>query len=198
MRTCDVEGCNSNHKAHGLCNKHLQRKEAGKPLTEKSRFEKTDEERFWDKVDIKSDDECWLWKGGRRGYEGREYGTAWVNGKNEGAHRYSFYLKNGFLPEYTGHNEEKNSVCHTCDNPLCVNPSHLFLGSHTDNMRDKINKGRCGQNRKTHCPQGHEYNEKNTYINKSGSRMCRECGRIRENKRQKRLRSEEVSHFDPK
>ena len=73
-------------------------------------------------------DDCWLWEGciDRRGYGriGRER-----------AHRRMWQSCHGPIPAGM-------FVCHTCDNPPCVRPDHLFLGTHTDNMRDMVSKGR--------------------------------------------------------
>ncbi|MBD9573731.1 HNH endonuclease [Pseudomonas sp. PDM23] len=97
--------------------------------------------RFWSRVDRRGDDECWNWIGGklRAGY-----GSFFVgNDCRVRAHVYSYEMANGPLPESV---EEMDSrgvcVCHRCDNPGCVNPSHLFIGSHTDNMADMTAKGR--------------------------------------------------------
>lgn len=95
------------------------------------------EERFWSKVSIKDDDEsCWAWFGSRHpeGY-GHVRWTNPLTDKNEiiGAHRVSFFLANGCLPEVARH---------TCDNPPCVRPSHLLDGTHADNMRDRHERGR--------------------------------------------------------
>lgn len=69
-------------------------------------------------------------------------------------------------------------VRHTCDNPGCVNPLHLQLGTTADNMRDRSDRGRHANQKKTHCPQGHEYSDGNTYLNPStGFRQCRICHR---------------------
>ena len=88
-------------------------------------------ERFWSKVDIRGEDECWEWHAGRAP-EG--YGRFGVDGKLWMAHRYAFFLTNGDLGDLC--------VLHSCDNPPCCNPKHLFLGTRQDNNIDKMLKGR--------------------------------------------------------
>jgi hypothetical protein len=90
-------------------------------------------DRFWDKVDIKSDDECWEWLAGRKKKQG--YGNFWFQGRHWLAHRFAYKLTRNDIPE-------KMKVCHTCDNPPCCNPKHLFLGTQKDNTMDRDRKGR--------------------------------------------------------
>lgn len=101
---------------------------------------------IWSKIDQRGTEECWPWKGwkskGKRNKE--EYGRLQINGKSYYAHRVVFYLCNPGLIELSApddSNEEK-FVMHSCDNPICCNPNHLSLGSHLDNMQDKVLKGR--------------------------------------------------------
>jgi transposase-like protein len=92
-------------------------------------------ERFWARV-VKGDG-CWEW-GGARNRAG--YGKIMVQRAVIPAHRFSWQLTNGPIPEGL-------YVLHTCDNPPCVNPAHLFVGTHSDNMADMVAKGRDRGNR---------------------------------------------------
>ena len=95
---------------------------------------KTIEERFWSKVDKKEPEDCWLWKAYSQG-KYLPYGRmGYKDGKLILAHRLSYILNKG----------DPGNLCvlHKCDNSLCVNPDHLFLGTHEDNMKDKVNKNR--------------------------------------------------------
>jgi len=89
---------------------------------------------FCSKVDIRGPNECWLWKGFV--HKVRKYGEFYYNKKYEKAHRVSWQI-------FNDREIPKNLViCHSCDNPQCVNPGHLFLGTQKDNIYDMHSKKR--------------------------------------------------------
>ncbi len=91
--------------------------------------------RFWSKVDKRGPDECWPWTA-QRDRDG--YGKFWLRGRDHAAHRVVIEVEGGELPE-------GKVVCHRCDNPPCVNPAHLFVGTVSDNNRDAVAKGRLAR-----------------------------------------------------
>ncbi len=96
-------------------------------------FSKGKVDSFWEKVDIRSKDECWKWKASRPG--GNAYGGFRASGHHYQAHRFAFIVTIGPIPDGM-------FVCHKCDNPPCCNPDHLFVGTRLDNIRDMVSKGR--------------------------------------------------------
>jgi hypothetical protein len=135
------------------------------------------EERFFQKVD--KTESCWLWKGA---LSSRGYGSFSVDGKIKSAHRYSYEMNKGKIPEGM-------HVCHSCDVRNCVNPEHLWVGTHSDNMKDMVSKDRQGYSMRTqtHCRKGHDFSVYGfkTFTRKNGKveKYCRECKKISDSNR---------------
>lgn len=123
------------------------------------------------------ENDCWIF-GGSQARNG--YGRFYFRGKSWLAHRAAYVL-------WIGKISAGMDICHKCDVRNCINPNHLFEGTRSDNMRDCASKGRTKfslhNKKKTHCNRGHEYTPENTWINKIGWRWCKECNRIKGNKR---------------
>jgi len=109
---------------------------------------------------------CWLWNGGHGCY-----GMFWLNGKTIGAHVFSYNHWVGEVPEGL-------VLDHECNTPLCVNPLHLKPKTQKANTLRGIGPAALNA-RKTHCPKGHPYDERNTCVKKTGFRSCRKCAVIR-------------------
>lgn len=120
--------------------------------------------RFWDKVLV--GDGCWEWQAGTQKHNG--YGSFSMNGRDVKAHRVSWLLWYGEIPKGL-------RVLHRCDNPPCIRPDHLFLGTQKDNVLDAVAKGRHSMLKQTQCSRGHLFDEVNTYVDPKGRRRCRTC-----------------------
>ena len=164
--TCEIDGCESPIKARGMCSAHYQA--ALKKGLPRRDMKASPEQRLWEKVERGPG--CWEWTG----YTQSGYGCLSIDGTPVRAHRLSWELHNGPIPEGL-------FVCHHCDNPPCVRPDHLFLGTNSDNIRDAVAKGRfVGWNtRKTHCINGHPFDEQNTRHTVAGRRACITCSNER-------------------
>jgi len=115
--------------------------------------------RFWDKVQISDRNSCWIWTGTTPAGYGQIRGEP-PKYKKLRAHRVSYELHFGPIPK-------NKLVCHTCDNPKCVNPDHLFLGTSLDNNRDMVKKGRANY---VGCPPKLSIKEVESI------RLLRDCG----------------------
>lgn len=126
-------------------------------------------ERFGEKIECGPYmDSCWNWTSADNG---TGYGQISINDKTFLAHRISYQLFRGKIPEDL-------HIDHLCRNRGCVNPDHLEAVTHKENMI----RGRSNNRLKTHCPQGHEYTEDNTYVS-GNKRTCKTCRRIKDKER---------------
>ncbi len=130
MEHCIGPQCARPIVAKGLCQSHYIQHRKGEDLRPIRRWKSgTDQEVFDHYTQDRHD--CWEWQGPRSVVERGGYGVM----KGRKAHRVSWELHHGPIPEGM-------HVCHHCDNPPCVNPDHLFLGTDKDNAEDKVSKGR--------------------------------------------------------
>jgi len=168
------------------------------------------EKRFWEKVE--KDADCWIWRGALvrdYKYNTEPYGQIVLfHSMDKGkarmmAHRVSWILHRGTIPEGL-------NVIHKCDNPTCVNPDHLFLGTQRDNFEDCVRKGRIGRNwgrfarvadagfsiQKSHCIFGHELTTDNTYIEgkKRGKYLvkCKTCKKEKNRIQYQKIKSRRI------
>ncbi len=135
--------------------------------TENNKIRKPILERFWEKVYIDKPSSCWKWIAGctEKGYG--HFNIAYK--ENAKAHKFAFELFFGEVPIGL-------ELDHLCRNRNCINPFHLEIVTHQENMRRGHFVGTGLHNRiKTHCLKGHPYNIENTYINPAGKRNCRIC-----------------------
>jgi hypothetical protein len=182
---CLTKGCGKQAVARGLCNNHYQLMRNRGLLARITPLE-----RFMAKVSPEPTSGCWLWTGalGMDGYGIRVH----LHGeerKPRRAHRASWEIFRGPIPDGLW-------VLHRCDNPPCVNPDHLFLGTQTDNIRDAVRKGRRNmhlpaaavaaalkesERRRANpfCVRGHARTPENIHVQKAGGWECLKCRKIR-------------------
>jgi hypothetical protein len=114
--------------------------------------------RFWSKVDKSGS--CWLWTASRDPQGYGQFGVV-------KSHRWAYMDTHGPLPDHL-------ELDHLCRTPACVNPEHLELVTHRENLRRGI--GSVAENMaKTICLNGHEFSEENTYLTPNGGRTCKRC-----------------------
>jgi hypothetical protein len=128
---------------------------------------------------VNSQTQCWEWTGAKD-----KAGYALFNVTHDGkpvarAHRFSFLLANGYLPE------AGRDIDHKCNVRHCVNPDHLQDVTHAENMENR------SQNQ-TRCARGHEFDEQNTAVNSRGDRVCKKCQYLRVKEWRKRQKAEDT------
>lgn len=134
MSECSHPDCNKPSQARGVCNTHYMQLRRAGLLPIGTRAPASLEERFWRHV--RKTDSCWLWVGSSK--DGRGYGQIGSGGRGGKlilVHRLSYIMHKGEIPDGM-------FVMHACDNPRCVNPEHLSVGTNSDNINDAIAKGR--------------------------------------------------------
>ena len=122
--------------------KKISESNKGRKKAEGAGCQKNDEHLLWKKVDKKSDEECWPWIGQ---ITEKGYGRVRFNGGRYYAHRVIFWLKWPNSIELAAPKMDRDTVgflLHKCDNPICCNPNHLYVGSQLDNIRDRDRKNR--------------------------------------------------------
>jgi HNH endonuclease len=179
VRTCEIALCAAKHYARGWCFVHyMQWFRTGKVRAEPR---PTLEQRFWAQVD--KTETCWLWTGVQFS---TGYGQIKVNRKTSLAHRIAWYLTTGAMPGGPLH--------HSCGVKHCVNPAHLHEHSRLSHAEEHKRLGNAsGHGHETECPAGHSYDEENTYVDRTGSRHCKRCGREGKRRRYQGRRQESAS-----
>lgn len=144
--TCTESGCDREEYCNGLCSRHYERLRTTGTTADGPKARAPLHERFWKKVDVCGENECWNWTAKSKT---KGYGVISLGGRDGGkmlSHRAAWTLTNGEIP--SGDGFHGTVVMHECDNRLCCNPSHLRLGTQPENVKDMDQKGR-----RKHSPQ---------------------------------------------
>jgi hypothetical protein len=170
--TCTIDGCDRPHYGKGWCNPHYQRWRRRKEEPAATVVRPVDPvdpvDRFWtyvDKETARTSTGCWLWTGP---LVSNGYARHSAQNQQVLAHRFAYELLVGPIPEGL---QLDHVWARGCRHLHCVNPAHLEPVTGAENVR------RAERTRRTHCPQGHLYDETNTYWRKDrpGNRQCRAC-----------------------
>lgn len=139
----------------------------------KTHIPQEQKERFLKFVHPDQNTGCWLWSGAKFKSGYGKFNVS-INGfkKTWRAHRFSWLVHDKELIEGM-------DLCHSCDNRMCVNPNHLWLGTRKQNLLDCKNKNRNPVWNKTHCKYGHEFTKENIFLRPDGFRECLTCSNRR-------------------
>jgi hypothetical protein len=174
--TCSIEGCGKRAEKRTWCAMHYRRwhrtGDPHKTLPQRGGLTGPSvAETFWDHVDKDDPAGCWLWL---RPSNGAGYGQLRFDGRTRQSHRVAYEMLLGPIPNGL-------QLDHLCRNRACVNPRHLEpVTARVNTLRGETLPSANAA--KTHCPQGHPYDEANTRMN-SGHRQCRTCDRARHQRR---------------
>lgn len=126
--------------------------------------------RFWGRVTCADDNDCWKLRGS---LSGGGYGHFWNGERRMPAHRFIYEHLYGSVPEGF-------ELDHLCRNRWCVNPAHLQVVTHSENVRRGLTPllNKIRGNSITHCPHGHPYDETNTVYTREGWRDCKICRKV--------------------
>lgn len=130
MRYCEYPNCGREHSAKGWCKMHYGQMYHHGETWDGGYRVRSREERFWEKVDKRGDDECWNWTAS---LAMNGYGALGTDGRSERAHRVSYEIHNGPIPEGA-------VIDHQCRNKACVNPKHLLLGTQSENTQNVVSR----------------------------------------------------------
>lgn len=171
---CAINGCARPMDSRGWCTTHYERwrihgdVNAGARVSDRERFAKA-----W----VEDEAGCQIFQGK---INNRGYGEFTVKGRSVLAHRYSYELQVGPIPEGL-------EIDHLCRVTTCCNHEHLEVVTHAENVRRRDMANGTGS-AKTHCPQGHPYDEENT-SHRNGRRHCKACARARAKRNYDRKKS---------
>lgn len=171
VSTCSIDGCALRVHGQGLCNTHYRRVARGNSPEGPLKTVIPPEIRWRRLAVITSDDECWEWRGTHTpdGYGLFFHGISRAENRARmvTAHRWGYEHFVGPIPE--------GMECdHQCNNRGCVNWHHIVPATHRDNSLRSTSPMALNA-KKTHCPQGHPYDEENTYLYRGNARFCRTC-----------------------
>lgn len=169
-KSCAYPGCTSRMHGRGKwCPGHARLYYNGIPMRPLKRIRTAEDRQSRIEGRIKQDPKsgCWIWTGLKHA---TGYGYVSYLGRKYQAHRFVYETMSGEIPL-------GKILCHTCDNPECVNPAHMFIGTHATNAEDKVLKKRHPRSSATTCKNGHQITPENNYyaVHPTSGRKYRRC-----------------------